>query len=96
MVPMSKRTRHGDLKLLRARNPEWNIGIKEEKGYSITTIDRTIVDCLHYRARIGSQIGISGLKKAVSLKKTTLGKIMDMAVKLGIGHRILSYIEALS
>lgn len=96
MVPISKRTIYRDLRLLRTRNPEWNVCVEKRDGYAITTVERTIVDCLNYRAKIGTQIGIEALRRAISSKKTTLGKIMDMAVKLGLVHRIRPYIEALS
>jgi predicted transcriptional regulator of viral defense system len=96
MVPISKRTIYRDLKLLRTRNPDWNIGVEKREGYAITTLERTIIDCLNYRAKIGTQIGIDALRRAIGSKKTTLGKIMDVAVKLRLVHRIRPYIEALS
>ena len=96
MVPASKRTNQADFKLLRTRNPHWNVGIEKRDGYSITTLERTIVDVLCARARIGTQIGTEALLKAIQSKETTLGKIMDMAVKLKVDHRIRPYIEALA
>jgi predicted transcriptional regulator of viral defense system len=96
LVPNSKRTAYPDLKLLRTRNPEWHIGIERRDGYSITSLERTIVDCLNYRTKIGTQIGIEALRKATNSKKTTLGRVFDVAVKLGVAHRIRSYVEALS
>lgn len=96
VVPASKRTRYPDLKLLRSRNPEWQVGIKKCDGYSITTLERTIVDALCARARIGTQIATEALRKAIQSKKTTPGRIMDMAKQLGVVHRVQPYIEALS
>lgn len=96
MVPDSKRTIYADLKLLRTRNPKWRVGIEKRDGYSITTLERTIVDALCARARIGSQFGTAALRTAVQSKKTTLGKIMDTAKLLNVVHRIRPYIEALS
>ncbi len=96
MVPGNKRTVDRALKLFRARNPHWKIGIEKHDGYSVTTIERTLVDCLTHRSRLGTQIGIDALRKATASKKTTLGKILEMAGHLGVSHRILSYIEALS
>lgn len=96
MVPASKRTRYSDLKLLRTRNPEWQVGIEKREGYSITTLERTIVDALCARARIGTQIATEALRKAIQSKKTTLGKIMDAAKQLGVVHRVRPYVEALS
>jgi predicted transcriptional regulator of viral defense system len=96
MVPVSKRTRFSDLKLLRTRNPEWHVGIEKREGYSITTLERTIVDSLCARVRIGTQVATEALRRALQTKKTTLGKIMDMAKQLGVVHRVQPYIEALS
>lgn len=96
MVPVSKQTQYGDLKLLRTRNPSWRIGIVKCDGYSITTLERTIVDAICARARIGTQIATEALRKAVQSKKTTLGKIMEMAKELHVAHRIQPYIEALA
>jgi predicted transcriptional regulator of viral defense system len=96
MVPGHKRTVDRRLKLFRARDPNWKIGIEKHDGYFITTIERTLVDCLAHRSRLGTQIGIEALRRAITTKKTTLGKIMEMAAQLEVGHRILPYIEALS
>lgn len=96
MVPVSKRTKYSDLKLLRTRNPNWLIGIEKHQGYAITALERSVVDVLCARTRVGTQIGIEALRKAVQSKKTTLGKLMDMAVKLDVSHRVRPYIEALA
>jgi predicted transcriptional regulator of viral defense system len=96
MVPDTKRTTDRSLKLYRTRNPHWDIGIESHDGYRMTTIERTLVDCLTQRSRLGSQLGIEALRKATTSKKTTLGKILDMAIKLEINHRIAAYIEALA
>jgi predicted transcriptional regulator of viral defense system len=96
MVPVQKRTSDRTLKLFRSRNPNWKIGIRKEARYTITTIERTLVDCLSQRSRLGINTSISALRKALETKKTTLGKVIDMAKELGVLHRILPYIEALS
>jgi len=96
MVPISKRTTARDLKVFRTRNPDWEIGIEERDGYAITSVERTLVDCLMYRTRVGTRIGVEGLRRALESKQTTLGKVMDMAVKLKSDHRIRPYIEALA
>ncbi len=96
MVQANKRASDPSLKLFRARRPQWSIGIEKYDGYSITTIERTLVECLARRSRLGTQVGIEALRKAVSSRKTTLGKIVDLACQLGVTHRILPYVEALS
>lgn len=96
LVPASKRSTIRELRLLRSRNPHWNIGIHKTKNYWITTPERTIVDCLIHRRRIGSQIAIDALKRAVTQKKVKLGGVLNMAKKMKVEHRILPYIEALT
>ncbi len=96
MVPSRKRTSDRALRIFRARTPHWNRGVEKFEGYAITTLERTLVDCLTHRTRLGTQVGIEALRRAISSKKTTLGKVMQMAKDLGVSHRILPYIEALS
>jgi predicted transcriptional regulator of viral defense system len=96
MVPGQKRTSDRTLKLFRARNPHWKIGIQKEDGYSITTIERTLVDCLTQRSRLGTNTSVAALRTAIESKKTTLSKVLEMAKELRVVHRILPYIEALA
>jgi predicted transcriptional regulator of viral defense system len=96
MVPHTKRSNYNDLKLQRSRTPDWSIGIEKHNGYSITTIERTIVEAICNRSKIGTQVAVEALRKAVQFKKTNLSKIMSMAKQLDVLHRVLPYIEALS
>ncbi len=96
LVPAAKRVASKDLKLIRSRDPKWDIGIQKTEGYWITTLERTLIDTLLYRRMIGSQVAIAAIKQAVDQKKTKLGKVYDMAKKMGIAHRVLPYIEALA
>ena len=96
MVPVSKRTAHKDLKLLRTRSPRWEIGIIKENGYRITSLERTLVDCLIYRRLVGLQTFIDALKRSIQQKKTTPVKILDMAIQLKVGHRLRPYLEVLA
>ena len=96
MVPMAKRVRSSSVKLYRTRDPNWNIGILSQDGYSITSIERTIVDALTLKALVSPRLGIDALKAAISKKQTSANKILDIADKLGVKHRILPYLEALS
>lgn len=95
MVPRGKTPRAKDLKILRPRDPKWNVGIEKQDGYSITTIERTIVDCFIYRAQLGSTYGTKALRDAVERKQTTLKKVMEMAIAMDAKHRLIPYIEAL-
>lgn len=95
MVPRNKISRAKDLKILRPRHPMWNVGIEKQDGYSITTIDRTIVDCFIYRSQLGSTYGTKALRQAIERKQTTLKRVMEMAIELGAQDRLRPYVEAL-
>lgn len=96
MVPVNKTSEYREIKTFRTRNPKWNIGIEKHDGYSVTTIERTIVDCLAYRARIGSSHGIKALREAIEAQKVKPAQIMDMAISLNVQHRVLQYLEVYS
>lgn len=96
MVPANKRTRRTNIKLLRSANPNYTIGVNDEDGFLITSIERTIVDSLVHNRQIAPIIGIEALRRAIQKNKTTLSKVYEMSKKLGSSHRIKKYIEALS
>ena len=96
MVSAKTRTASRNIRLYRARNPRWKIGIVAEDGYSITSVERTLVDALTSKALLPARIGIDALKKAVSKEQTIISKVIDMSKYLGVMHRILPYVEALS
>jgi predicted transcriptional regulator of viral defense system len=96
MVPHSKRVQSSQLKLIRSRNPHWNIGIKKRRGYWITTIDRTLIDGIIYKRVLGSEIPLSALKQALTEKKTKLSTFHAMAKQMGVAKRVRAYIEALA
>ena len=45
---------------------------------------------------LGVSIGVTALKTALKEKKTTIDKVLKMATRLGVDHRVMGYIEALS
>jgi predicted transcriptional regulator of viral defense system len=96
LVPQSKRVVSKSLKLIRTRNPHWEIGIRKNKKYWITTLERTLVECLLYKEKLGSQTALEALRNALSRKKVKLADVYDMAKKLKVDHRVAAYIEALS
>ena len=95
MVPRNKISRRKELRLLRCSNPEWAIGIKKNKPYWITDIDRTLIDCLYYQRYLGPFIPIKAIKMAIEAKETTLLNIANMAKKLKRYTKLKQYFEAL-
>ena len=96
MVPDTKRTKHSKLRVFRTTSPRWTIGIQKETGYWVTDIHRTLVDCLVQKRLISTQTAVEGLRQAIRDEKTTLDKVLKMAVRLKVEHRIITYIEALA
>lgn len=96
LVLATKRVTSSRLRLLRTRNPQWNKGIQKNKDYWMTTLERTLIDCLLYRRLIGTQVALEALKYAVSQKKVKLKDILDLAKKMKVLHRILPYLEVLA
>jgi predicted transcriptional regulator of viral defense system len=96
MVPHGRQSSHKTIKLLRVRQPDWKIGIAKEKGYCITSIERTLVEVIYYQRIVGITIAIDALRRAVQNKQTSLSSVLSMAKKLKALHRVLPYIEALA
>jgi predicted transcriptional regulator of viral defense system len=96
MVPKEKRVKSASVRLYRAREPNWKVGIVSKDGYSITSLERTIVDALTLKALVPPGLGVDAFKTAISSRKTSAHKVLDIAAELGVKHRILPYAEALS
>ena len=96
MVPKEKRAKSSSVKLYRARDPQWKVGIISKVGYSITSIERTVIDALTLKALISPRLGVDALKTAISTQKTSTNRVLQIASELGVKHRVLPYIEALS
>lgn len=96
MVPRSKRTQDKKLQLYRSAHPHWKIGIENHDGYSVTNLERTIVECLTSRFRLGERPGIEALRSSLEGKKTTIAKLTQMAKELDVLHRFLPFIKVLT
>lgn len=94
LVPASKRSGVKELRLFRSRNPHWNVGINKTAGYWITSLERTLVDCLVHRRIVGSQIALEALKRALTRKQVKLTAVIDVARAMKVDHRVLPYLEA--
>lgn len=96
LVPQKTRSRSKQLKLVRRRNPYWKVGIAEEKNYSVTNIERTIVESILLHRLIGKNEALQGLKRALRNKKTTIQKIYNVARQLDAESKVQPYLEALA
>lgn len=95
MVPDPKRIRSDAIKLVRSRNPKWDIGIHKTKDYWITTIERTLIDCVVFKRIVGQQVALSALRLAISDRKIKLSTLYELARSMGVARLIKPYIEIL-
>ena len=96
LAPAEKRVVSKDVQLIRARQPRWKIGIRKARGYSITSLERTLIDGLIHKRKIGIQVALEAIKQALAQKKVKLGSLIDMAKKLKAEDRLHPYLEALA
>ncbi len=94
LVNTTRRTYLKDIRLFRSHNPNWKIGIETADGYRITTLERTIVDSIVYKSKLGN-LGLVALRKALRERLSTGHKVLEMARLLKVEDRIIPFIEAL-
>ena len=96
LVNANKITNQQDIRLWRRRSPKWNLGMKTVDGLKITTVERTLLECLHYKDLAGgAALALNAIRLALEEKKTTMSNLLKMAEKLGLKKKILSYLEVL-
>ncbi len=96
LVPTEKRVRAKELKLIRSRKPKWNLGIKKMDGYWITTVERTLIDCLLFKNLLGLQTALAALNRAVEENRIRMGDVFDLAKKMRVLDKLRPYLEARS
>jgi predicted transcriptional regulator of viral defense system len=93
MVSANKQTKNKDIRLHRMAHPHWNIGIIQKKGYSITSLERTLIEALAYKTKIGLPVGNQALRNCLESKKVKLKNLAEMATDLGLYKRIKGSLE---
>jgi predicted transcriptional regulator of viral defense system len=87
-VPVEKYSHLSKVKVVRKRNPFWDIGIETIKGIRITDINRTLVDALYDKKHISEAESFKMVHAALKNKKTTFKKLFEMANNLGVGKNL--------
>ena len=87
-VPYEKTTRLKSVKIVRKRNPFWEVGINTIENVRITNIERTLVDTMTDRKHFTKGQSFKMILNAIRDKKTTLMKIINMAKKLKVDKRL--------
>lgn len=92
IVDHSVKSSINTIRLHRARDPKWEIGIDRKKGFWVTSLERSIVESMVHTDKTGRE-GYIALKKAIFDKKTTIFKVIKMAEALGYKKRLAPYFE---
>ncbi|OFZ26736.1 MAG: hypothetical protein A2381_17250 [Bdellovibrionales bacterium RIFOXYB1_FULL_37_110] len=87
-VPITKYSHVENYKVIRKRDPKWNIGITNEDGFSITDINRTVIDALSDKKHVTDFESVKIARVALAEKKTSFDKLIQMAKKLGVYDRV--------
>lgn len=87
-VPISKYSHLENLKIVRKRNPHWDIGIINKKGVMITNIHRTVIDALSDKKHVTESESMKIARTALKEKLTTLNELVLMAKKLNVYNRV--------
>ena len=91
-VPEELRTTNSKYKLLRLKKID-HIGVVENKYFRIASIERALVDALHFSSKIGERVAIAATVRAIRDGKTRIELIMKMARGLKVDKRISKYWE---
>lgn len=95
LVDFNTRTTRPGITLFRRRNPMWGIGIIKDGPILVTDLERTLVECLMFKTKIGPNETFYALKRALDKKRklTTAEKIIERAKELGLYHTIQDVME---
>lgn len=63
---------------------------------AITDPARTIVDCFRYRAKVGIDVAMEGLREGLSQRKTTSDQLWRYATKARVWSTMKPYVEAMA
>lgn len=87
-VPYGKYSHLKTIKVIRKRNPMWDIGIQKQGDLRVTSIERTLVDCLCDKKHFTEIEAIKFVKTALEDKLTTIKSLFKMAKALEVEHRV--------
>ena len=84
------------VKSIRLKDPKWDVGIDKHRGFEITSVERTLIDCFSSPNYVPVSESFKALKKAIKTKKTTVSKVLLMARKLNSEDKVLPFLEIAS
>lgn len=86
-VPYEK-TNRLQIKTVRKRNPQWNVGVETIKGIRVTSVERTLVDLLLDRRHFSEIQAFKITMDAIRSKKTSFQKLYGMAKQMNAVNRL--------
>lgn len=87
-VPIEKYSHLSSVKVVRKKNPLWDIGIETIKGIRVTDINRTLIDVLYDKKHVSESESFKMIQTALKEKKTTIKKLFEMANRLGVNKSL--------
>lgn len=90
----TRSTKHG-ISLLRKKDPKWDVGIVDDGSILVTNIERTLIECLIFKNKVGYNEAYYALKTALdkTAPKTTINKIIQESINLDLFDRIKLILE---
>lgn len=95
LVDINTRSTKSGITLFRRKDPLWKVGILKDGPILVTDLERTLVECLVFKEKVGYNEAFYGLKMALNKKNpmTTPTQILDRAKDLGEDHLIHKTME---
>ena len=93
------RLKYPPVKVFYFSHSNYEMGVEtihtETGDFRIYDVEKTIVDCLRYRNRLGEEVPIEGLKNYIHRRDSDLNKLFSYARKGRMYRVIMPYVEAL-
>ncbi len=95
LVDFNVRSTKEGITVFRRRDPHWNIGILKDGPILVTDLERTLVECLVFKDKVGYNETFYALKKALNRNNpmTRASLVLDRAKALGAEHLIQKSME---
>jgi len=95
-IPYEKNIRVSEARTVRKRNLNLSIGVDKKKGFQITSIERTLIDCFLSKKHISLKDSLEVCRKAINMKKTNFTKLAKLAKQLEVFEKVKGYFELIS
>ena len=95
LVDFNVRSKRPGISLFRRRDAKWSIGIIKDGPLLVTDVERSLVESLVFKNKVGYNEAFYALKKALDKKRplTSVAKIMERAKQLQCEHLIHKSLE---